>query len=291
MNYSKSYLPDSSNFQPFFTIIIATLNVEETVEECLESIIQQTELNKIEILIKDGGSTDKTIDRISKYTKHISYFESSPDSGVYDAWNKLLPLASGKWILFLGADDKLFDQYVIASSLTILNENKPSIELAYGRVRLINKNNETIIDIGKDLNKTKKCIKEKMCVPHQGVFHKRSLFIQSGYFNTDYIISSDYDFIRRVLLDTNLQYLDMIVACMRTGGISSDPKNTFLRLKEVRIINRKLGRIIPGPLWLITYTNACFRSSLFFIFGEKSGNFILDRLRMIAGLPSFWTKI
>lgn len=291
MKYLKNDLPDSSKKQPFFTIIIATLNVEDTVKECLDSIIQQTEYNKIEILIKDGGSTDETVNIIGNYKKHLSYFESSPDSSVYDAWNRLLPIASGKWVLFLGADDTLFDNSVISNSLAILKMIDPSIELAYGKVRLVSKNNEPIIDIGKNLYKTRKCIKEKMCVPHQGIFHKRSLFIKSGYFNTEFSISSDYDFIRRVLHDSNVKYLDMIISCMRTGGISSDPKNTFIRLKEVRKINSKLGSKIPGPLWLITFTNACFRQSLIFLIGEKSGYYILDRFRTIAGLPAFWTKI
>ena len=290
MNYSKSYLPDSSNCQPFFTIIIATLNAEKTVEECLESIIQQTELNKIEILIKDGGSTDKTIDRIGNYKKHLSYFKSSPDSGVYDAWNKLLPLASGKWVLFLGADDMLFDHSVLSNWAPVLNNLEPSVAIAYGRVRLVSKDNESIIDVGKNWNKTKKCIKEKMCMAHQGVFHRRSLFEKYGSFNTDYLICSDYDFIRRVLADYNVHYLDGIISNMQVGGLSSDSKYTFLRLKELRQINSTYGERFPGPLWLITYSNACIRHLLYFCVGKKNANYILDQFRAITGLPSFWTK-
>jgi glycosyltransferase involved in cell wall biosynthesis len=284
-------ISDDSNTQPYISIIIATLNVKRTINECLDSIIQQVEPSQIEILIKDGGSTDETINLLEKYNKHIRYWESTPDSGVYDAWNKILPKASGAWVLFLGADDLLFNMSVISNSVAILKELEPSIDIAYGRVRLVNKDNETIVDVGKNWEKSRKCMKEKMCIPHQGVFHKRSLFNRFGNFNTEYRISSDYDFIRRINLDQNIYYMGLIVSCMHVGGISSDQKNTFVRLEEIRQINKKHGSGIPGPLWLITYINACFRHSLFFLLGEKSGKYVLDKIRKIFGLPLFWTKL
>ena len=128
---------------------------------------------------------------------------------------------------------------MISNSVEILKELEPSIDIAYGRVRLVNKDNEAIVDVGKNWEKSRKCMKEKMCIPHQGVFHKRSLFKKFGNFSTNYSIASDYDFIRRVLLDQNIYYLDLIVSSMRVGGISSDPKNTFVRLEEIRQINKK----------------------------------------------------
>jgi glycosyltransferase involved in cell wall biosynthesis len=280
-----------SNKRPYLTIIIATLNVEQTLDKCLESIIQQTSISKIEILVKDGGSNDKTINILKAYDKYISYWESSPDTGVYDAWNKVLSKATGEWVLFLGADDKLFDHSTISNSFSILKKIDNTIDLAYGRVRLVSKEYETILDLGKDWNKTRKCIKEKMCMPHQGIFHKKSLFDNNGKFNTNYYISADYDFIRKVLLESNVLYMDMIISCMLVGGISSNSQNTFTRLKEIRQINSNHGSRVPGRLWLITFANTCFRTSLFFLIGEKSGKQILDRFRMAAGLPPYWTKI
>jgi glycosyltransferase involved in cell wall biosynthesis len=280
-----------SNKRPYLTIIIATLNVEQTLEKCLDSIIHQTSINKIEIIIKDGRSNDKTIDIIKKYDRYIRYWETSSDSGVYDAWNKVLPIASGEWVLFLGGDDTLFDISTISNSFSILNTTDNTIDLAYGRVRLVSKEYEKILDLGKDWDRTKKCIKEKMCIPHQGIFHKKSLFERYGNFSIDYDISSDYDFTRRVILEKNVHYLDIIVSCMQVGGISSNTHNTFIRLKEIRQINKNYGSRVPGILWLITFTNACFRYSLFLLIGEKSGKQILDRFRMVAGLPPYWTKI
>jgi len=275
---------------PYFSIIVATLNAERTIKKCVDSIIHQTAGDKIEILIKDGASTDNTIDILKTYKKEICYWESAPDSGIYDAWNQILPKASGKWVLFLGADDTLFNNLVIAESFPILEEAAESIDISYGRVRLVSIENDTILDLGRDWDRTRKCIKEKMCIPHQGIFHKRSLFSRYGYFNTDYYISSDYDFIRRVISEDNVLYMNMIISCMGVGGISSISQNTFIRLKEIRQINKKYGNRIPGVLWLITFSNACFRYCLFLLIGEQKARFLLDYFRGILGLPSYWSK-
>jgi glycosyltransferase involved in cell wall biosynthesis len=283
-------MSNNTNKRPYFSIIIATLNVERTLDKCLESIIQQTSINKIEILVKDGGSYDKTINILKAYDEYISHWESSPDTGVYDAWNKVLPRAIGEWVLFLGADDSLFDNSIISNTFTILKEIDSSIDIAYGRVRLVSEGNEKIAELGKNWNQTKRCIVEKMCIPHQGIFHRRSLFNKYGDFCTDYYISSDYEFLKRVGLERNVFYLDLIVSCMRVGGISSDPKYTFTRLNEIRHINKNYGEKFPGPLWLITFSNTCIRHALYFLIGEKSTKYFLDRFRMLVGLPSFWTK-
>ena len=88
------------------SIIIATWNSEKTLKRCLDSIIPQL-TKKIELLIVDGGSIDKTNDIIDSYGENISFHISEPDKGVYDAWNKAITHSSGKWITFLGSDDEL----------------------------------------------------------------------------------------------------------------------------------------------------------------------------------------
>ena len=78
------------------SIIIVAKNAEKTIGECLARIRGQNYPGeKIEILVIDGGSTDKTIDIISKYHSNISIYISEPDNGLYDAMNKGIQLATG----------------------------------------------------------------------------------------------------------------------------------------------------------------------------------------------------
>lgn len=90
------------------SIIIATYNADKTLQRCLYSIaLQKTE--DIELLIIDGKSKDNTLEIIQKNKAIINFWLSETDKGIYDAWNKGIKLARGKWIMFLGADDMLLE--------------------------------------------------------------------------------------------------------------------------------------------------------------------------------------
>ena len=95
------------------TIIIATYNSEKYLDKCLESIAIQS-YPKIELIIIDNCSTDSTLNIINKYNLRINLrVFSEPDSGIYDALNKGVVLASGEYILFLGSDDYLYEPQTI----------------------------------------------------------------------------------------------------------------------------------------------------------------------------------
>lgn len=69
-------------------------------------MLNQTYSN-IEYIIIDGGSTDGTIDIIKRYDDKITYWQSEPDNGIYDAMNKGIQKANGEWINFMNAGDCL----------------------------------------------------------------------------------------------------------------------------------------------------------------------------------------
>ena len=81
---------------PFFSIIIPTFNSEKTLDQTLESVSSQS-MRDFELVISDGASTDKTIKIIESFIKKIPQItiSSKPDSGVYDAVNKAIEIASG----------------------------------------------------------------------------------------------------------------------------------------------------------------------------------------------------
>lgn len=89
---------------PLVTVITVCLNSSKTIEQCIESVLQQTYEN-IEYIIIDGGSTDDTLNILGNYSNSIDYYISEPDRGLYHAMNKGLELASGEYILFLNSDD------------------------------------------------------------------------------------------------------------------------------------------------------------------------------------------
>lgn len=98
------------------SIIVAVFNGKITLQHCIDSVAQQTYPNK-ELIIIDGGSKDGTVNLLEENRNKISYWISEPDRGIYNAWNKGLEQTTGKWIIFLGADDYLWDVRVLERGL------------------------------------------------------------------------------------------------------------------------------------------------------------------------------
>lgn len=87
------------NKTPLLSIITVVFNGVEYIEETIESVISQKEFSRnIEYIIIDGGSTDGTLNVIEKYRDKIDVFISEPDKGIYDAMNKGLMHARGRFV-------------------------------------------------------------------------------------------------------------------------------------------------------------------------------------------------
>ena len=89
-----------------FSIITVTYNAEQTLERTLRSVAFQTYPHVEHILI-DGASKDRTMEIAKIHGKHLTKIVSEPDNGLYDAMNKGLRIATGDYVCFLNAGDKL----------------------------------------------------------------------------------------------------------------------------------------------------------------------------------------
>ncbi len=89
------------------SIIIPVYNAEKTLPKCLDSIIDQTIFDMLEVLIIDDGSTDGSAEVIKQYTDKYTSFKCARilNEGVSNARNVGLDMALGEYIAFVDADD------------------------------------------------------------------------------------------------------------------------------------------------------------------------------------------
>lgn len=199
----------------FFSIIIPTYNSEKVISICLESIKNQT-FNDYEILVMDGFSSDRTIEIASSFAiedKRIKWV-SEKDSGVYDAMNKGIKMAKGEWIYFLGADDYLVDENVLAQVSAFILENSND-DIVYGSV--------TSSYLGEKYDgafDALKLTRKNLC--HQAIFYKANVFNLLGPYNLKYKVNADWEFNLRCFFHPkiNTKYIDMIIAYFSGGGLS-----------------------------------------------------------------------
>ena len=229
------------------SIIIATYNAENTIKRCIDSIACQKS-DEIELLVIDGDSKDKTVDILKSYGNIIDIFKSEPDKGVYDAWNKALRLATGEWIMFLGADD-----YFLSGAITFYLEllqkknNINSIDIICARWQLIDEDGKFLRNLGRPY-KWENFI-NKMEISHGSTLHNHKLFKEIGEFNIDFKICADYEFLLRKKM--NSFFIDREIFVMQIGGMSNSIKGLLdtYRVKQYHNINpryRNLFYLIKG---------------------------------------------
>ncbi len=244
---------------PFFSIIISTYNADLYLENAINSIINQ-EKSTYEIIIIDGASNDKTLDIIKKYIHKISYFESHPDDGVYDAWNKAITHATGKWLYFLGADDYLIDSqalYRVEEGINKIEGNNSRV--VYTMVQIHDIKSNAIWISNKPWNLLKKNFFQINCLHHQGVFHKKELFKLNGNFNATFKIAGDYEFLLRELEKYDPVFINTLACCSRTGGYSTNinySKNALMECHRAKKLHIKKSVEI---YWIFAYIKLLFK--------------------------------
>ena len=192
-----------------FSIIVPTLNVAETLHACLDSVIRQT-CTDFELLLVDGGSTDASLDIANSFAPDLGarlVTHCGPDQGVYDAMNRGVDMAKGAWLLFLGADDTLYEVDTLALVAAFIGEHEPS-DLVYGDV--IMRSSSSRYAGAFDLDRL--LFEQNIC--HQSIFYRRELFAGIGPYNLRYRIWADWDFNIRCFSNPALitRYMDIVVA-------------------------------------------------------------------------------
>lgn len=208
------------------SIITVSYNAEKTIEQTILSVINQTYSN-IEYIIIDGYSSDNTVDIIKKYQDLIAYWISEEDSGIYNAMNKGINLATGDYIQFLGSDDSLVSNDIIEKIVYNIKKYKYpdvlstpvwAVEEKSRYERLMN-NNISLENI-----------KKGMMLPHQGIFLKTSI-MKEYKFNEVYKISSDFELILKCVVNNKrFTFIDIPTVFFSIGGVSSN--NLLLGRKE-----------------------------------------------------------
>ena len=216
--------------QPIVSIIIVTYNAEKDLEQCLFSIFCQAN-TQFEILVFDGNSTDDTVAVLKKHDSSITYWQSEPDTGIYDAMNKAVSFAKGKWIYFLGSDDRLLPGFS-----TMLDHLRESKTIYYGDCTT----EEGIY--GGEFGPYQ-VSKRNIC--QQGIFYSADVF-KKYRFDISYRVYADYLLNIKCWGDSTFgkQYLNIQVCFYNLTGFSSFALDDDFKKCKPSLIKKHLGLYI-----------------------------------------------
>ncbi len=224
---------------PLISIITVVYNSELYIEKTILSIINQ-DYAKIEFIIVDGGSTDKTIEIIKKYEKFVTKWISEKDNGLYDAMNKGINMASGDYLWFINSGDEVYSNTVLNE---IFQNGSKLPDVIYGETEIIDYKGQIIgmrrHSIPEKLNW--KSLKYGMLVCHQSILVKKEIVVE---YNLNYKYSSDFEWLIRVLKKAETVHNSrLILSKFMDGGQTS--RTLLPGLKErFRIMVTYYGFII-----------------------------------------------
>lgn len=198
----------ADQYLPLISIITVTYNAAEDLERCISSVQSQSYPN-IEHIIIDGASTDGTIEILKKQFAlgNIAYWQSEPDSGVFNAMNKALKYTKGDWVYFLGADDFLYPEFSEMAKLL----KKPNT-IYYGQCLWGD------MILGGEYSPN---LLTKQCVCHHSILYPATVFKKYQY-SEKYRVGGDHLLNIQCWSDKTFEkeYRPILIANFSKGGIS-----------------------------------------------------------------------
>jgi glycosyltransferase involved in cell wall biosynthesis len=234
------------------SIITVVYNGADTIAEAIESVLGQT-YPGIEYIIIDGASTDGTQAIIARYADRIARYVSEPDTGLYDAMNKGLHLATGDITGILNADDIYRHPDVVSRVVTLMQHH--NADAVYGDLVYADRANPDRVTRNWRAGQYRPgAFLNGWMPPHPTFFVKTTLYRQHGYFSTDLRSAADYELMLRLIHkhQIRLAYLSEIMVVMRTGGISNSSVKNRLRANREDRLAWQMNGLIPRwyTLWI-----------------------------------------
>lgn len=215
---------------PLLSIVTVVRNGERDIAATLESVCA-FQGEDVEVVVVDGASTDATLAIARGFGPRIDTLVSEADQGIYDAMNKGIRLARGRFVLHVNAGDRLIrvplaelaaaPEEVAALSFPVRYAGEPDFVPSAGwRLKIAN------------------------TLHHQGTFYRRTPALQ---YDTAFRTYADFDLNQRTLDAGNVRCLPGAVAWHTPDGVS----NRRDRAPELfAVIRRNEGRAWVLVSWL-----------------------------------------
>lgn len=216
------------------SVITVSFNSEATIRDTFDSVrFQKLGGLDLEYIHIDGMSSDATNLISNNYKDIITKQISEPDSGIYNAMNKGIQLATGDIIGFLNSDDIFSDRDVLLTIVEKFQKND-ELDIVYGDINYVNSR-------GKVRRRWKtgrqRSFRSGWHPAHPGFYVRTEVFKKYGVFDEEFTLAADFDLMLRFLEGAKLRsaYCEKVFVNMRLGGAT----------------NRSLGNIIKGNTQII----------------------------------------
>lgn len=229
----------SLRYMSTFSIITVCYNAAETIARTIASVDCQT-YTDYEHIIVDGASKDSTLELIAHSSNEHRKVISEPDNGLYDAMNKGIGHAEGRYLIFLNAGDKFHSPDTLATIAHAIEDNNyPGI--VYGQTVIVDNDGNYLAPrhLSAPEKLTHRSFADGMLVCHQAFVAIKRIV---GFYNTDYRYSADYEWCIPCLQHSrsNVGLTDTVLIDYLSEGITTRNKLPSL-IERFRIMTYYYG--------------------------------------------------
>ena len=227
------------------SVVTVTYNIvkngrKDFLEQNFRSVRDQT-LGGVEHVVVDGGSSDGTVDLLGRYAERgwITYI-SEPDKGIYDAMNKGLRMATGKYVVFLNSDDWWYHPDGLAESYAALERLQADFSYAPSYTTWQERPCHKVFTcIGAVLMQMPFC--------HQTMLTRRDRMLELGGFDAaNFRSAADYNFILKLCLrGARFAYVPRNFTAYRHGGFSAGDRETSVA-ECIKSLHSLYSALVPG---------------------------------------------
>jgi glycosyltransferase involved in cell wall biosynthesis len=206
------------------SIITTVLNDEKNIASCINSVKSQN-IKKLEHIIVDGGSSDKTLLIIKKFQQkynHIKIYRKNKIN-IYEGLNFAIKKAKNNYIGVLHSDDFYKNANCLKLVVKEFKKNN-SISALYSNVSIVKRSDKNKqIRFFKSKQYSSKDFLNGYHPPHTSLFVKKHIFRRFGNYNETLKIASDYEFMLRVfgINKVKIKFVNKTLIVMKSGGTST----------------------------------------------------------------------
>jgi len=218
---------------PLLSIITINYNDAIGLQKTMNSVLNQS-FKGVEYIVIDGGSTDASVEVIQTFVNDRMQWVSEPDSGIYNAMNKGILRAKGKFLLFLNSGDFLMSNTILEKVAPLINNESSFIScnlLLDGDVKRVRQHPDQV-SFSYLVSNT---------VSHPSTFIKREMFSKYGLYNEKNKIISDWEFFFKTLglNGESYQMINETLTVFDMDGISSSDDSIKLITAEKEAVYKK----------------------------------------------------
>lgn len=226
------------------SVVTPTFNAVATLGRTIDSVCAQ-KYPSVEYIVVDGGSRDSTLELLRSRSADIDLWISEPDSGIADAFNKGIALASGENIAIVNADDWLEPEQL---RVAVAELERSGADFVFGDMMLHAPDETPVHIFTGERDYAPRLAHSMPHLNHPTVVCRRGVYERFGLFELTWRIALDYEWFCRIQRGgASGHRASGLVGHMSLQGVSDQAAERGFA--EVREISVRYG--YPAPLaWL-----------------------------------------